>query len=115
MSASESPSVSPSLSPSSSISPSVSPSTSPSAGEEYACFILSGSPNIAASGENTTAQLTSPDGKDTDDFQAGRIADDENPMDSIDLAIGKYTEIEWCIQATNYAEVDETYEFRVTC
>ncbi len=26
----------------------------------------------------------------------------------------KYTEIEWCIQATDYAEIGSTYEFRVT-
>ena len=96
-----------------STSPSISPSASPSLAEGEA-FILVGSANITAGGENTTAQLTSPATKDTDDFQAGRIADDENPLDSIDLGSGKYTEIEWCIKATDQAEVGETYEFRVT-
>jgi len=111
MSSSESPSESPSES--SSLSPSSSPSVSPSpvAGE---AFILVGSPYIVASGENTTAQLTPPGAKTTGDFQAGRIQDDENPTDLVDLGEDKYTEIEFCIQATNEAEVGATYEFRVT-
>ena len=33
---------------------------------------------------------------------------------SIKEVINKYTEIEWCIKATDYAEVGVTYEFRVT-
>ncbi len=114
-----SPSVSPSLSPSASISPSISPSTSPSkspsaspsAWLENPRFILVDSPYIIAGGEVTTAQLTAPDGKV---FQAGRIQDDENPTDGIDLTVNKYTEIEWCIKATDDAEVDATYQFRVT-
>ncbi len=114
MSQSESASASPSLSPSqsSSVSPSISPSASPSiAGPP---FVLVGSTYIVASGENTTGQLTSPAGKDGTYFQAGRIQDDENPADAIDLASDKYTEIEWCIKATDEAEVDATYEFRIT-
>jgi hypothetical protein len=76
-------------------------------------FRLKASANIAASGEATTAQLTAPTGKTTGDFQAGRIQDDENPADSIDLAPDTYTELEWCIEATADAEDGETYEFRV--
>ncbi len=112
MSPSQSPSVSPSNSPSE--SPSTSPTASPSEGYENPRFVLVDSPYIVASGEITTAQLTAPAGKTTADFQAGRIQDDENPTDVIDLAVGKYTEIEWCIKATEYAEVDATYQFRVT-
>jgi hypothetical protein len=77
-------------------------------------FILSPSANITASGENTTAQLTAPSGKTTSDFDAGRIQDDENPTDAIDITSDDYTEVEWCIQATANAENAETYQFRVT-
>ncbi len=77
-------------------------------------FDLVDSANIVASGENTTAQLTPPATKDTGDFQAGHIQDDENPADAIDLVSDKYTEVEWCIKATDAAEVDATYEFRIT-
>jgi hypothetical protein len=78
-----------------------------------AAIVLSASEHITASGEDTTAQLTPPGGKTTGDFQAGRIADDENPLDSIDLASGKYTELEWSIKATEAAGT-ASYEFRVT-
>ncbi len=72
------------------------------------------SPYIVASGEVTTAQLTAPVGKAIGThFETGRIQDDENPTDSIDLTANKYTEIEWCIKATDYAEVDVTYQFRI--
>ena len=78
-------------------------------------FVLGASSYITASGENTTAQLTAPAGKTSGaDFQAGRIQDDENPCDDINLGEGKYTEVEFCIQATSDAEVGETYEFRIT-
>jgi hypothetical protein len=79
MSASQSSSLSPSASPSSS------PSTSPSAGAEYPKFILSESPYIVVSGESTTVQLTAPTNKDTNFFVSGRIQDDENPTDIINL------------------------------
>ncbi len=114
MSQSESASASPSLSPSqsSSISPSISPSASPSVADPP--FVLVDSAYIVASGEDTTFQLTPPGIKDTGSFQAGRIQDDENPADPINLVSDKYTEIEWCIKATDETEVDATYEFRVT-
>jgi hypothetical protein len=43
------------------------------------------SSNITASGEATTAQLTAPSGKTTADFSVGRMWDDENGTDLIDL------------------------------
>lgn len=76
-------------------------------------FTLSLSAFIDASGEDTTAMLTPPSGKTTADFQAGRIQDDENPADSINLGGDKYTELEWCIVMTDDAEEGEEYEFRV--
>lgn len=89
VSPSQSPSVSPSGSPSK--SPSVSPSQSPSASpspDPYIRFILSGSPNIIATGEDTTAQLTAPTNKTTDFFTTGRIQDNENPCDALALTSG---------------------------
>ena len=77
-------------------------------------FILSPSANIAASGEDTTAQLTAPSGKTTGDFIAGRIQDDENPADIIDIPADKYTEIEWSIEATDVVKSGEVYSFRIT-
>ena len=82
--------------------------------ESFPAFVLSPSSNITASGENTTAQLTAPSGKTTGDFTAGRMQDDENPADSINLGDDEYTEVEWSIEATQYAIDEETYEFRVT-
>lgn len=76
-------------------------------------FILSGSGYIAASGENTTAQLTPPSGKSSSDFAAGRIQDDENPADAVSLTAGQYTEMEWCLQALPSASAGETYQFRL--
>lgn len=64
---------------------------------------LAASSNITASGENTTAQLTAPSGKTTSDFEAGRMQDDENPADSINLGSDKYTEVEWSIKGTSNA------------
>lgn len=77
-------------------------------------FSLSASANITASGENTTALLTAPAGKTTGDFVAGRLQDDENPTDLIDITINDYTEVEWCIKANDDAEATATYQFRVT-
>lgn len=79
---------------------------------ETIAFVLSPSVHIGASGEATTAQLTPPAGKTTADFQAGRIQDDENPADSLDLGADKYTELEWCAVPTADSE-DVDYEFRV--
>ena len=76
-------------------------------------FTLVDSSNIAASGENTTAQLTAPAGKTTSDFTTGRIQDDENPTDAINIVINDYTEVEWNFKATNAASAGVQYEFEV--
>jgi hypothetical protein len=76
-------------------------------------MVLALSSYITASGENTTAQLAYPSGK-SGLFTAGRIQDDENPADTVDIASGYYTEMEWCIKATAEAVNAEVYEFRVT-
>lgn len=73
----------------------------------------SASANVTASGENTTAQLTAPTGKTTADFVAGRLQDDENPSDAIDITTGDYTELEWCLQASSYTTAGQIYQFRV--
>lgn len=65
-------------------------------------------------GDATTALLTAPSGKTTGDFQTGEICDISNPVPAIDLGSGKYTELEWCLQATANAENAAEYEFRVT-
>lgn len=76
---------------------------------------LSPSDDIAASAStSTTARLTAPSGKTTGDFQAGRISDDTNPLPSIDLDSGKYTELEWCFKVGSDAGASDEYEFRVT-
>lgn len=77
-------------------------------------IILSASSNITASGDNTTAQLTAPSGKSTSDFDAGRMQDDENPADTVDITSDDYTEMEWSLQATSTANSSEVYQFRVT-
>ncbi len=76
-------------------------------------FALSASANITASGENTTVQLTAPATKTTGDFGGGRIMDDENPGDAVDLAADEYREDEWSIEATTDAVDSQQYEFRV--
>ena len=43
------------------------------------------SPNVAASGEVTTAELTPPSGRTTASFSVGRMWDDENGTDSVDI------------------------------
>ena len=43
------------------------------------------SANITSGGEATTAQLTAPAGKTTADFSVGRMWDDENGTDSVDI------------------------------
>lgn len=75
-------------------------------------FQMSASDNIATSGENTTVQLTAPATKTTGDFSAGRIQEDENPADTVDISVDDYTEMEWCLKAlTNSREVK--YDFRI--
>jgi hypothetical protein len=75
---------------------------------------LAASGNIASGGANTTAQLTAPSGKSTSDFVAGRIQDDENPADAVNITSNDYTELEWCVTATAAASVSDVYQFRVT-
>lgn len=78
-------------------------------------ILLSPSTNIAASGEATTAQLTPPSGKSTSDFVAGRMQDDENPADSVDVTTDDYTELEWCLTAVSGTAVNgDIYQFRAT-
>lgn len=74
---------------------------------------ISASSNIAAGGEATTAQLTAPSGKSTSDFVTGRMWDDENGSDSIDITTDDYTELEWCLQAQSPAANSDIYQFRV--
>lgn len=76
---------------------------------------LSPTANIAAGGNTaTTVQLTPPSGKTSGDFVAGKISDDTNPLSAIDLALTKYTEVEWAIQFNSIAVVGAQYEFRLT-
>jgi hypothetical protein len=78
-------------------------------------IVLSASANISAGGSTaTTAQLTAPSGKTTSNFQAGKISDDTNPLPAIDLAADLYTELEWCLQASEDTVNGDAYEFRVT-
>lgn len=74
---------------------------------------ISASSNITAGGEATTAQLTPPSGKSTSDFTTGRMWDNENGSDSLDLAADDYTELEWCLQFQSPAANGEIYQFRV--
>lgn len=84
-------------------------------GAEYLPFVLSASANIAAGGATaTTAILTSPGAKTGSDFQAGYISDDTNPLPSLSLTADKYTELEFSIKATEYAEDNTSYQFQVT-
>ena len=78
------------------------------------CHIAT-SANITAGGEATTAQLTAPSGKTTGDFVTGRMWDDENGTDSIDITADDYTEVEYCVQfpTAGGAANDEVYQFRV--
>ncbi len=80
----------------------------------YQQILLAPSANIAASGENTTVQLTAPSGKTTSDFDAGRIQDDENPSDTVDITEDDYTELEWSLTATADTSAGDVYQFRVT-
>lgn len=71
------------------------------------------SANITAGGEATTAQLTAPSGKSTSDFVTGRLWDDENGTDSIDITADDYTELEWCLHAQSPATNGDYFDFRV--
>lgn len=78
---------------------------------------VTASANIAAGAATaTTAQLTAPSGKTSGaDFQAGKISDDTNALSipPIDLAAGKYTELEWALTTAGLVNGD-VVEFRVT-
>ncbi len=76
-------------------------------------FNLSPSTGIAPSGEDTTPQLTPPDGQTTGDFGGGRIQDDENPTDPVTLGANEYREDEWSIIPNVGALDSYQYEFRV--
>jgi len=76
-------------------------------------FALADSTNIVASGENTTAQLDPPSGKSTGDFGGGRIQDDENPGDAVDVGRNQYREDEWALIALDGATLGQQYQFRV--
>lgn len=64
--------------------------------------------------ENTTVQLTAPSGKSTSDFVVGKIREDQNPADAVDITTDDYTEMEWAFLATNQAQTGDIYQFRVT-
>lgn len=76
-------------------------------------FQLKASANITASGENTTRQLSIPSGKASGDFDGGRIQDDENPGDTVDVTISGFREDEWCLEATATATEGAVYQFRL--
>lgn len=83
--------------------------TAPVTNEIY----IATSANITAGGEATTAQLTAPSGKSTSDFVTGRMWDNENGTDSIDITTDDYTEVEWCLQAQSPAANGDYFDFRV--
>ncbi|MEN6537915.1 MAG: fibronectin type III domain-containing protein [Bryobacteraceae bacterium] len=78
-------------------------------------FVLSATANIAANAATaTTAQLTAPANKTSNNFAAGTISDDTNPLPSSNLTANQYTEIEWCIASGVNATGGQTYTLRVT-
>lgn len=77
-------------------------------------IIIAASSHITAGGDATTARLTAPSGKTTSDFTTGRIWDNENGTDSIDIAADEYTELAWVIKAQTPAADSDVYQFRVT-
>jgi hypothetical protein len=81
-------------------------------------IVLSASNNIAAGGNTaTTAQLTAPANKTSgNNFVAGKISDDTNPLPSIDVSANNYTEVEFCIKAdsTKGAANNQVYNLRLT-
>ncbi len=75
---------------------------------------ISATANIGASGAATTFQLIPPNGKTSASFIAGRIQDDENPSDAVDIGNNQYTEFEWTLVFTSSATTGDTYQFRIT-
>lgn len=73
---------------------------------------LSPSTHLAAGGADTTAQLAAPGSGHS--FGGGRIQDDENPADAVDLNLNAYGEWEWCLIATATAVNTDVYQFRAT-
>jgi hypothetical protein len=71
------------------------------------------SANILPSGEDTTPQLAFPAGKNVGDFHIGRLWDDENGVDSINIEETEYTELEWSIVLAA-GGIGEVYDLRVT-
>jgi hypothetical protein len=75
---------------------------------------LSDSTYISANGvDETTALLTAPSGKTTDDFQTGYISDDINPI-SISLLSDKYTEVGFNLELSSELVQGDEIEFRIT-
>ncbi len=72
------------------------------------CVELAASSHITASGENTTEQLTTTTGT----FVGGRISDDENPADAVDVGEG-VREDEFSIRLTGNAVGGVVYELRL--
>lgn len=74
-------------------------------------IMLSASSNIPASAATaTTAQLSVPESRD---FTAGAISDDTNPI-TVDIAVDRYTELEWCFKITDSAASSNIFDLRVT-
>lgn len=67
------------------------------------------SANVTAGGEATTQQLTAGSGS----FTTGRMWDNENGSDSIDIGDDGYTELEWNLATQAPAAVDDYFDFRV--
>lgn len=67
------------------------------------------STHITASGEATTQQLSGGTGS----FVAGRIVDDENGVDAIDIGNNGNTEVEYCLRAQAPADTADVFEFRI--
>jgi hypothetical protein len=67
------------------------------------------SDNISASGEDTTNRLTTT----VQPFGGGRIQDDENPTDAVDLANDTSGEWAWVIRPNTAAVKDNQYSFRL--
>jgi len=70
--------------------------------------------NNFVDGAATTPRLTPPSGKTVANFTSGKINETSNPATAIDIGSNGYTEIEWCLKASDNAEDGATYEFRIT-
>lgn len=70
---------------------------------------ISASSYIAAGGEDTTQRLTGGTGS----FTTGRIWDDENGSDSIDIGSDDNTEIAWCVQLASGLADGTYFDFKV--